>query len=142
MARDYPIRTEQRKVEHLRLVIETALLQRASEALSTGDLTAFDNLTSRSSRLQGVHPASLDSLTPHERFLDKCRVYLTGGLLAALFGVVGVILFTKAAASTATPYVSLLSGLAGIALGWMFTSTRTSKGAGSSNQDPNTSNDS
>jgi hypothetical protein len=67
-----------------------------------------------------VDSGNSDGLTSHERFLDGCRVAVTGLLILALFVIIYHVSTT--ATSSATPYISLLSGLAGIALGWMFTS--------------------
>jgi hypothetical protein len=61
-----------------------------------------------------------DAESPHEKALDGWRVAITGVLVIALFTVVVIIVVQNSTNSAAAPYVSLLSGLAGIALGWMF----------------------
>jgi hypothetical protein len=82
---------------------------------NTVDASALGSLD-----LGGVNSNASNELTSHERFLDKWRIVITLVTVVALFTVVMLILFTGTSASSASPYVSLLSGLAGIALGWMF----------------------
>jgi len=61
-------------------------------------------------------------VSPHEKFLDGWRIAITAALVGALFLVIVLILLRESVAASATPYVSLFSGLAGIALGLMFAS--------------------
>jgi hypothetical protein len=113
----------------LRFEAMSALLQQAKAALEAGDLATFNSLSSQAFGPEPVTPApdleliSLapsDTLTPHEKLLDGWRVVTTVVLVLALFTIVAIALSTSTAATTASPYVSILSGLAGIALGWMF----------------------
>lgn len=113
---------------------EAALLRRAKEALDADNLDLFNSLSSQAlmtdkrnlaadNEILASPVVSLgpnDTLAPHERFLDKWRIVITLVTVVALFTVVMLILFTGTSAASASPYVSLLSGLAGIALGWMF----------------------
>jgi hypothetical protein len=96
------------------------LMQKALEALDENQFQRYSELSGRA--LDQPQNDSTGGLEPtvHERYLDVKRVWITGGLLAALFTIVALVLFKSSIATTATPYVSLLSGLAGIALGWMF----------------------
>jgi len=92
------------------------------KALSAENLDLFFRLSAAGLGVTDVGDAASsnsDGLTPHEKVLDWCRVAITGLLVLALFVIIFHVSTTKSA--TATPYISLLSGLAGIALGWMFT---------------------
>jgi hypothetical protein len=98
------------------------LMDRALKALEANDLDDYESLRRRALGTPQDDSMKEAEPTSHEIYLDVRRVWITGGLVAALFAVVGLVLFKSTAAAAATPYVSLLSGLAGIALGWMFTS--------------------
>lgn len=81
-----------------------------------------------------------DSITPHEKLLDMWRILVTLALIAVLLVVIMFVVryATKETAASVTPYVSLISGLAGIALGWMFASAGggARKGESRQNKDP------
>jgi hypothetical protein len=111
----------------LRFQAEVLLINNTIAEIQNGNFTDISVLGDLGI---AAHSGPGNELTPHERFLDGWRVWITAGMLAALFAVVGLILFTKTAAAAATPYVSVLSGLAGIALGWMFASAGSPSGGG------------
>lgn len=117
-------RAGRKNSKDLESVAQQLLLLRAIDALQQDDLKTYE-------LLRGAAEGDGD-MTEHEKYLDVRRVWITAGLVVALFAVVGIILLRSSIASTATPYVSLLSGLAGIALGWMFASS----GAKGSKQPP------
>jgi hypothetical protein len=96
------------------------MMQRALAALSEGHLETYNTLSGRAVATSQDDSGTEVEPTAHEKYLDVRRVWITAFLLIALFAVVGLIVGRPSIATTATPYVSLLSGLAGIALGWMF----------------------
>ena len=63
--------------------------------------------------------------------LDRWRVWVSLIMIIGLFLIVGLVIFSKVQ-NGAAEYVSLMSGLAGIALGWLF-----GTGAASSLRRPN-----
>ena len=90
-----------------------------------------------------------DAESPHEKFLDKWRIAVTVALVLALFAVVILVIVYSPTSTTkkgvtistgndSAPYVSLLSGIAGIALGWMFAQAT---GIGQRNRDSSRTND-
>src|SRR4051812_25428841 len=95
---------------------EYLLLERARGALDDKDFDAFDRAVERLRPQVAGHATGPG---PHEIYMDRWRLGLTAFLLAGLFVIVGVVALGTGDAD-ATPYVSLLSGLAGIALGWAF----------------------
>lgn len=120
---------KQRRAEHevdlalkeRRAALEMSVLAQIESALGDGDVERLRLLQAFfDTRLARAGEGPPDDVTPHERFLNGWRIVITGGLVLALFVVVVLILIGQSDAETATPYVSLLSGLAGIALGWMF----------------------
>lgn len=54
----------------------------------------------------------------HSVRMDSWRVYITAAMVLGLFGIVAYAFHKNP--GDASPYVSLMSGLAGIALGWLF----------------------
>jgi hypothetical protein len=121
--------SQEDQLRTLQFQAKQALLEKAKVALDNDDLDLFNILSSQA--MAPVMPSvdtpdatiSLspgDTLTPHEKLLDAWRVVTTIILVLALFVVLAFVLHSAAIAKTATPYVSLVSGLAGIALGWMF----------------------
>ena len=128
---------QQDRLATLQFEAKSALLEKAKAALDANDLKLFNSLSKQAFGAENVGPSLDDSLgsspgdtlTPHEKLLDGWRVVTTMALVLALFVVVALILLKSTATSTATPYVSLLSGLAGIALGWMFASAGGSNAA-------------
>lgn len=105
-------RQGRKQIRDLQIQADSLLMQRAIAALENNEIEKYE-------LLRGKAQGDGDS-TEHEKYLDRRRVWITGGLMVALFAIVGIVLFRTSITSTATPYVSLLSGLAGIALGWMF----------------------
>src|SRR6266851_1818601 len=96
------------------------LMEKALQALKEGRLPEYSSLSGHALGTPQDDSEQKSEPTAHERYLDVRRVWITAGLLGALFTIVALVLFKASIATTATPYVSLLSGLAGIALGWMF----------------------
>lgn len=103
------------------------MLSQIEVALANGDIERLKLLRPYAGvDSSGAGSGPADDWTPHEKYLDRARILVTAALVTALFTAVVLSLVLKSVAASATPYVSLLSGLAGIALGWMFAS-----GAGS-----------
>lgn len=57
--------------------------------------------------------------TSHDVRMDRWRVVISLAMIVGLFAIIAIVIFLKAS-NGATQYVSLMSGLAGIALGWLF----------------------
>lgn len=94
------------------------LLQEAEASAGGKDPKRFDQLISRL-----VDDASLQDNEPtaHELQMDHWRVRTTLAMVVALFIILAAILYHgQASGQAATGFVSLFSGLAGIALGWLF----------------------
>ncbi|HEY6479636.1 MAG TPA: hypothetical protein VIZ00_06390 [Streptosporangiaceae bacterium] len=108
----------------LQLAAMKAVMAKATEALGRNDFEAYKSLSSQVLDAGYLEPGlgreAPESLTQHERLLDGWRIVTTIVLVGGLLVVLGLVLFTKTSTSSATPFVSLVSGLAGIALGWMF----------------------
>jgi hypothetical protein len=115
----------------LQLAAMKAVMAKAHEALDRNEFEVYSSLSSQvfDAGYQAPRASSdlQEPLTRHERNLDGWRIVTTIVLVAGLLIVVGLVLFTKTSTNAATPFISLVSGLAGIALGWMFA------GAGNSN---------
>jgi hypothetical protein len=112
------------ELRQLQLEAMKAVMAKARQALEQGQLDVYQSLSSQVFEAGYLAPGPTSQtpelLTPHERRLDAWRIVTTIVLVAGLLVVVGLILFTKTSTSAATPFISLVSGLAGIALGWMF----------------------
>ena len=130
-------RDQRAYLRQLKFEAQVELMSDTIAKLKEGKFTISDTGLLGDELFKSVGSGPSNTLTPHERFLDRWRVWITAGTLVALFAVVGLILFTGTAAAAATPYVSLVSGLAGIALGWMFASAGIPRGTS-----PPSSNDS
>lgn len=119
------------ELANLQLEIMKAVMAKAREALEHNEFDVYKSLSSQVFEAgyldPGLSSETPEQLTRHERSLDGWRIVTTIVLVGGLLIVVGLVLFTKASTNTATPFISLVSGLAGIALGWMFA------GAGNSN---------
>lgn len=63
-------------------------------------------------------------------YLNKARVITTYVLIGVLAIVAGLGLLLPGGSAAAAPYVSLLSGLTGIALGWLFRGSESPNGTG------------
>ena len=64
--------------------------------------------------------ATASGPTEHEVRMDNWRVRTTIVMIAGLFAIVLFVVIVPGVPSATTQYVSLMSGLAGIALGWLF----------------------
>jgi hypothetical protein len=114
------------------------LMEKALQALREGHLDDYRQFSEQARLIRYDDAISGPEPTEHERYLDVRRVWITAGLLLALFAVVALVLIKSSSAATATPYVSLLSGLAGIALGWMFANSGSSLAGRRSDPAPST----
>ena len=121
----------QNQLAQLQLEAMTAVMGKARQALDRDEYDVYKSLSSLVFEAGYLDPElsseGPELLTRHERRLDGWRIFTTIVLVGGLLVVLGLVLFTKTSTSTATPFISLVSGLAGIALGWMFA------GAGNSN---------
>ena len=103
---------------------EAAILKKVYEAAIEGDFGRADDfkayLVGSPYERASEHRSVVNLESQHEKFLDKWRVGITIALVMALFIVLVLIVLQSGPNTAAAPYVSLLSGLAGIALGWMF----------------------
>ncbi len=108
------------RLQELQSDIDITLASLALKALKNEGVEAYNKIVGNSLPRSPDQGVVADELTPHEKFLDKWRVSITALLVMGLFLIVGVIATKTVTNAAATPYVSLLSGLAGIALGWMF----------------------
>lgn len=107
----------------LRFEAKRIMMLKAIEKLNSADPSDYHDLEGA---LFGVTKStSEETLTSHERVLDNWRIVVTVSLIVVLFGVIALVVLVKSATGTGTPYVSLISGLAGIALGWMFANAGT-----------------
>src|SRR5581483_11623800 len=91
------------------------LYDEAKKASSTNDKDRFDALINK---ILNERDAS-DGDPFHELRLDRWRVWVSLIMIVGLFLIVGLVIFSKVQ-NGAAEYVSLMSGLAGIALGWLF----------------------
>ena len=95
------------------------LLQEAEASAGGKDPKRFDQLISRL-----VDDASLQDNEPtaHELQMDRWRVRTTLAMVVALFLIIlaAILYHGQSSGQAATGFVSLFSGLAGIALGWLF----------------------
>jgi len=94
------------------------LLSEASAAATAGDTQRFDDLITR--LLSDGRAESTDEPSDHEKRMDRWRVATTATMISALFLIIVLVSFNSRAGNNAVQYVSLFSGLAGIALGWLF----------------------
>ena len=102
----------------LRSYADALLIVAAINALDSKNDATFDNLERLVGARLDVAASRDDMLTPHERVLDNWRIVATFLLIGALF--TAIVLAVLRSNNSAGPYISLSSGLAGIALGWMF----------------------
>jgi len=112
---------QKRELRDMQFRASRMLMENALEELRQGHWDEYEkrSLQARGGIARGGGTSAAEP-TEHERYLDVRRVRITAFLLVALFAIVGLVLSKSSSSATATPYVSLLSGLAGIALGWMF----------------------
>jgi hypothetical protein len=105
--------------EDLRLQALKLLLNEAERAATEGNSNRFDELITR--LLADGRPPLTDEPSEHDRTMDRWRVVTTAVMVLALFIIiVSATFFSERAANNAAQFVSLFSGLAGIALGWLF----------------------
>jgi hypothetical protein len=95
------------------------LLEQAQIAVRNGDLSRSDELIGRV--LAAEEPPS--NRSNHDEHMDLWRVGISFIMVLGLFGIVAAVAIKGSA--SASPYVSIMSGLAGIALGWLFGSGAT-----------------
>jgi hypothetical protein len=108
------------------------LYDEAKKASSNNDKDRFDALINKILDEKDT----LAGDPSHEVRLDRWRVWVSLIMIIGLFLIVGLVIFSKVQ-NGAAEYVSLMSGLAGIALGWLF-----GTGAASSLRKPNDGGDS
>jgi hypothetical protein len=108
----------------------TLLIEQAQISLQNGDLSRSDELIGQV--LAAEEPPGYR--INHDTRMDCWRVLIAFVMILGLFGIVAAVAFKGSA--SASPYVSIMSGLAGIALGWLFGSGTTTstgnRGSGSS----------
>lgn len=95
----------------MRQEVELIVLERAREALESGNTQLFESLTGQ---LLAENPGG------REDRLDIYRILATTIMVGALFAIVVVIVGENRASTNLFQFVSLASGLAGIGLGWLF----------------------
>lgn len=96
------------------------LVRQASDAAANNNPERSDELI-RQVLAAEQEPATRSS---HDVRMDLLRVAISFFMILGLFAIIGIVVFhPKATGSSA--YVSLMSGLAGIALGWLFGSGTT-----------------
>ncbi|MCV2396019.1 hypothetical protein OEB99_17025 [Actinotalea sp. M2MS4P-6] len=107
----------EREAAKLRLEVNRSLLQQALEASKSGDLNRYDEIVDRLVPSDPGQPRRRAALR-RERNLDRARLtlaaVLVGGLLLSVTFAIGT------ASTTAGDYLPLISGLAGIAIGWIY----------------------
>lgn len=97
------------------------LIRQAAEAASRNDFNRSDELIGRVLAAQEGSAAR----SSHDVRMDLLRVSISAVMILGLFGIVAAVAFHPKS-SNISPYISLMSGLAGIALGWLFGSGATS----------------
>lgn len=102
-----------------RRTIDRELLHQQLVAIRTNDPEGYARVRRFMTTGADGQASSADG-AGYERRLDSWRVFITILLVLALFALMIIIILKSINPGTATPYVSLLSGLVGIALGWMF----------------------
>jgi hypothetical protein len=110
----------------LRIYADMVLIKRAIDLLEGQNAAASVSPDSLEIGKLSFKTTSVDdTLTPHEKVLDNWRIAVTVILILVLFAAVAIVVFHPSGATSATPLLSLISGLAGIALGWMFANAGT-----------------
>jgi hypothetical protein len=115
--------------ESIRLEAQALVLEEARRAFTDRDVERFDHLLDR---LTGSPDAGPDAVLTHdierETFMDRWRLALAAVLIIGLIVVVG--LSVAQDSEFGGEYVPLLSGLAGIAIGWLYSGTTGRRGPG------------
>lgn len=108
--------------ESIRLQAQSLVLEEARRAFADRDIERFDHLLDR---LTGSPDAGPGAVLTHdiqrESFMDRWRLALAAVLIVGLIVVVG--LSVAQDSEFGGEYVPLLSGLAGIAIGWLYSGT-------------------
>jgi 1,4-dihydroxy-2-naphthoate octaprenyltransferase len=115
--------------ESIRLQARSLVLEEARRAFAEHDIERFDHLLDR---LTGSPEAGPSAVLTHEiqreSFMDRWRLALAAVLIVGLIVVVG--LSVAQDSEFGGDYVPLLSGLAGIAIGWLYSGTTGRLGTG------------
>ena len=115
--------------ESIRLEAQSLILEEARRAFTERDVARFDHLLDRLTDSPGVGPdAVLTHDIERETFMDRWRLALAAVLIIGLIVVVG--LSVAQDSEFGGEYVPLLSGLAGIAIGWLYSGTTGRRGPG------------
>lgn len=111
-------------VREQRLNLERDLLSKIAEEVNENnpDPKKIEGYKAVYREVAGIGFHSDEKLTRHERALDWWRVIITLALIGVLAVAVILVVRQTKPSATAAAYISLISGLAGIALGWMFAS--------------------
>ena len=113
-------KTRREQLEALRYQADHALLTMALEAFQRRDIDDFKTFYANVGSPLKSESEPSDNLTRHEKVLDAWRICITMALVLALATAVFLVVRQTSPSGAAAAYVSLLSGLTGIALGWMF----------------------
>ena len=121
----------QQRIDNARAQAYEAVVEGMREAALRGDLESFDHLADRIlNDPQTSSPVDLANRRRRRtRALDVSRIVLTFILVLALAAIIFYVIWASkdpaGDSAAAAPYVSIFSGLVGIAVGWLFgTSTR------------------
>lgn len=113
----------------IRLETQSLLLEEARRAIAQQDVDRFDHLLDR---LTGPPEAGRDVVITHdikrESLMDRWRLVLAAVLIVGLIAVVGISVSQDS--EFGGEYVPLLSGLAGIAIGWLYSGTTARRAMG------------
>lgn len=104
----------------LRLNAQQLLLKEAVRAMDAGETERFDKLIDRLVGGPGLPDAALVESQRSSR-MDWWRITLATLLIVGLIGIVVASIMQDT--PVAGDYVPLLSGLAGIAIGWLYSGT-------------------
>lgn len=115
--------------EAIRLQAQALVLDEARRAFADRDVERFDHLLDR---LTGSNDAGPGAVLAHdierESVMDRWRLRLAALLIVGLIGV--VLASVVRDSEFGGEYVPLLSGLAGIAIGWLYSGTTGRRGPG------------
>jgi hypothetical protein len=96
------------------------LYDEAKRASNANDSERFDAVINKILAESDTSTTDTSTDRPsHEVTMDRWRVSVSVIMIIGLFVIVALVIFSKVQ-NGATEYVSLMSGLAGIALGWLF----------------------
>lgn len=115
--------------ESIRLQARLLILEEARRAFAEHDVERFDHLLDRLTGSPDEGPgAVLTHGIQRESFMDRWRLAPAAVLIIGLIVVVG--LSVAQDSEFGGEYVPLLSGLAGIAIGWLYSGTTGRRGTG------------